>query len=153
MTPRRVLPTVLCAAAALLLFAPAALRADIGENSVQLYKRYGEGRYTKDFIVFNIEPYTVTVILDKSSKVSRMEIAARLLDENGKRVELDGKDPSTRPMLSEADVRAILARNASGKSWLPTKADSAARIYMRSDNEVMAIYSPSQRTVTFQSVK
>lgn len=123
--------------------------ADIGESSAELVKRFGEGRYQTQAVVFDPDPYTVTVILD-NDKRSVMEIFARRIDAQGNRVEIEGDDPTTRPPLSETDVRAILALNGNGQRWLPTVPSGKTRIYLRSDNKVMATYSPIQKTVTFQ---
>lgn len=133
----------------LVLMLTPSLRADIGENSKELYKRFGEGRFHKDFIVFEPQPYSVSVILDEKKR-SHTEIVARIIDENGERVELESDDPTSRVALSEMDLRNILSRNANGKRWLRTRGTRKATVFVRDDHRVMAVYSPIARTVTFQ---
>jgi hypothetical protein len=125
--------------------------ADIGEEPAELFKRYGPGRQHNSIINFEVDRFTISVLLENGR--STMEIVARLLDDEGNRVEFSQSNPESRAAFTDADLAEILRRNAGGLGWMPGRSKNGDTIFIRQDRKIHAVYSPAQRTITFLALE
>jgi hypothetical protein len=130
-----------------LLAWPAPAQANIGDTLPELRARYGSAKDMGGQMLFEVrlvngqimpardsanaqDHFTITVYFD--GDYSAMEVFTR-----------NTSDP-VKANMTQADIDAILAATNEGQTWNPIQVSSGKPTWMRSDNKLIARFSPNQ---------
>jgi len=114
---------------AMLVLGAETVRANIGDDASQLATRYGKYKVIAGQLVFEKSGYSITVYFDGTH--SAMEVFTR-----------NTSDPA-KSDLDKKDIDYILEGESDGNTWNPVKVPNGRSTWMRSDNKLIARYSPN----------
>jgi hypothetical protein len=130
-----------------LLAWPALAQANIGDTLPQLRGRYGSAQDMGGQMLFEVRLVNGQIVPARGSADTQDHFSVTVyFDGDHSAMEIFTRNTSNpvKANLTQADIDAILAATNDGQTWNPVQLPSGRTTWMRSDNKLLARFSPNK---------
>jgi hypothetical protein len=129
-----------------LLAWPALAQANIGDTLQQLRERYGSAKDMGGQMLFEVRLVNGQIVPARGSADTQDHFSVNVyFDGDYSAMEVFTRNTSdpVKANMTQADIDAILAATNGGQAWNPVQVSSGRATWMRSDNKLIARFSPN----------
>ena len=129
-----------------LLVWPALAEANIGDTLPELRGRYGSAKDMGGQMLFEVRLVNGQIVPARGSADTQNHFSISVYfdgDHSAMEVFTRNTSDPLKANMTQADIDAILAAANDGQSWNPVQLPSGRTTWMRSDNKLIARFSPN----------